>query len=332
MSSPSREHLLGFLLGALSPDEHEQVEAEIERNPMLRAEMQQLNAYVQNFGLADERPTWDPPAGLAERTCRYVAEAARGASLPSGRLAGRDIERERRFTWSDFVTIAAVVVAAASLFFPALSFSRSASQIATCQNQLRQIGFGMQEYSDLQPDHSFPGPEAEGPRAAAGIVAPLLVSQNLANSQMFVCPGPPRSGDAGNFRVPMVKELDRAAGKQLVAMQRMMGGDYGFNMGYVDGGRLVRAANSRRGQYVLAGDAPSNSRPRRASANHADRGQNVLFEDGHVHFLRQLPLDPMLDDPFHNRDGYVAAGVDRDDAVLGASEDSPIPVSLISDR
>jgi hypothetical protein len=190
----------------------------------------------------------------------------------------------------------------------------------------------MQQYSDLQPDHSFPGPEAEGPRAAAGIVAPLLVSQNLANSQMFLCPGPPRSGDAGNARMPMLDELDRSAGKQLVALQKAMGGDYGFNMGYVDGGKLVRAANSRRGQYVLAGDAPSNSRPRRASANHADRGQNVLFEDGHVHFLRQLPIDPMLDDPFHNRNGWVAAGVDRDDAVLGASEDSPIPVTLISDR
>jgi hypothetical protein len=82
----------------------------------------------------------------------------------------------------------------------------------------------------------------------------------------------------------------------------------------------------------LAGDAPSNSRPRRASANHSDRGQNVLFEDGHVHFLRQLPTSPALDDPFHNRDGWVARGVDRDDAVLGASEDSPIPVTLISDR
>ena len=75
MSSPSREHLLGYLLGALSPDEHEQVETEINQNPALQAEMQRLKACVENVGLADERPAFDPPAGLAERTCRFVADA-----------------------------------------------------------------------------------------------------------------------------------------------------------------------------------------------------------------------------------------------------------------
>jgi hypothetical protein len=230
------------------------------------------------------------------------------------------------------VTIAAVVVAAASLFFPALSLGQLSSRIYTCQNQLRKFGVGMQEYSNLQPDHSFPGPEAEGPRAAAGMAASLLVSNGLANSQMFLCPGSSRTINDVAFRVPLPEELDRATGKTLIALQKAMGGDYGFNMGYIDAGKLQKPINARRDQYVLAGDAPSNSRPRRASANHSDRGQNVLFEDGHVHFLRQLPTSPSLDDPFHNRNGWVAPGVDRDDAVLGASEDSPIPVTLISDR
>ena len=332
MTSPSREHLLGYLLGALSPDEHEQVEIEIAQNSALRDEMQRLKACVEAVGLAEERPGYEPPPGLAERTCRFVADAARRVSLPTGRLSGADIERDRRFTWSDLVTVAAVVVAAASLFFPALSFSRFQSQIATCQNQLRLIGFGMQEYSDLQPDHSFPGPEAEGPRAAAGMAGPLLVSQNLANSQMFLCPASSRFRNAAGFRMPMPEEVDRATGKALLALQKAMGGDYGFNMGYTDSGKLRKPINAHRGQYILAGDAPSNSRLHRASANHADRGQNVLFEDGHVHFLRQLPSSPALDDPFHNRDGWVAAGVDRDDAVLGASDDVPLPVTLISDR
>src|SRR5690349_17686735 len=112
MSSPSREHLLGYLLGALSPDELEQVESEIERNPALRTEMRQLRACVENVGLAEERATYEPPAGLAERTCRYVADAARRVHLPTGRSTGQDVERERHFTWSDFVTIAAVIVAA----------------------------------------------------------------------------------------------------------------------------------------------------------------------------------------------------------------------------
>jgi hypothetical protein len=77
---------------------------------------------------------------------------------------------------------------------------------------------------------------------------------------------------------------------------------------------------------VLVGDAPSNSLPRRVSSNHQGRGQNVLYEDGRVHFLPELPSARIFDDPYHNRDGWVAAGVDLNDAVLGASADHPLPV------
>ncbi len=332
MTSPSREHLLGYLLGALSPEEHEQIETEINQNPTLQAEMQRLKACVQHVGLADEPSDWEPPIGLAERTCQFVAASARQVALSASRFAGSEVERHR-FNWSDLVTVAAVIVAAASLFFPALSFSRFQSQIATCQNQLRLIGYGMQEYSNLQPDHSFPGPEAEGPRSAAGVAAGMLVSNGLAQPHMFLCPASFRSKDSVRLpRMPLPEDLDRATGKELLAMQKAMGGDFGFNMGYTSDGKLLRPTNALRERYVLSGDAPSNSRPRRASGNHAGRGQNVVFEDGHVQFLRELPNTSALDDPFHNREGWVAAGLDRDDAVLGASEDAPIPVRLISNE
>ena len=65
--------------------------------------------------------------------------------------------------------------------------------------------------------------------------------------------------------------------------------------------------------------------------NHRGQGQNVVYEDGRVKFLPQLPSSQFLDDPYHNRDGWVAAGVDRDDAVLGASSDPPLPVTLIEE-
>ena len=44
MTSPSREELLGYLLGALAPAEQEQVEAELAKNAELRAEMARLEA------------------------------------------------------------------------------------------------------------------------------------------------------------------------------------------------------------------------------------------------------------------------------------------------
>src|SRR5262245_59259138 len=106
MSSPSREHLLGYLLGALSPAEHEQVEAELNRNSTLREEMQRLRSSVEQVGLADEPGDWEPPPGLAERTCQFVAASARQVALSAGRLSA-EIERHQ-FSWSDLVTVAAV--------------------------------------------------------------------------------------------------------------------------------------------------------------------------------------------------------------------------------
>jgi hypothetical protein len=331
MSRSSREHLLGFLLEALAPDEQEQVEAELNEDPTLRADLNRLKEGLSRFGLAGPPPAIDPPPGLAERTCQFVAAQVHPSLVTAGgAVVLHGSERERRFTWSDFVTIAAVVVAAASLLFPALYLSRFQAHIASCQNQLRLIGFGLHEYSDREPDHRFPGPDEEGPRAAAGIVAPILVSHKLADSRAFLCPASSVKRDRSRFRVPLPEELDQAIGSELRALVSAMGGDFGYNLGYVEDGVLVRPRDERRSGYVLAGDAPSNSQPRRVSGNHRGRGQNVLYEDGRVEFLPRIPSPSLLDDPYHNREGWVAAGLDRDDAVLGASEDHPMPVKLIS--
>jgi hypothetical protein len=327
MTSPSRDQLLGYLLEALGPDEQEQVEAELNVNEELRTEMGRLAARIGPLGLRDEPGYFDPPAGLAERTCQYVAAHLDRTVVMPSRAVDHSAER-RRLRWSDFVAAGAILVAAASLFFPALSFSRFQSQVAACQNQLRLVGHALHEYSDLQADHSFPGPEAEGPRSAAGIVAPLLVGRQLADSHAFLCPASSVLRDVRNFRVPRPEELDQATELDLRAMQRMMGGDFGYNMGYEVGGQLLRACNTRRSTYALAGDAPSNSQPKRVSANHGGRGQNILYEDGRVQFLRSLPTE-LSDDPYHNREGWVAPGVDRDDAVLGASADRPLPMGRV---
>jgi hypothetical protein len=328
MTSPSREHLLGYLLQALAPHEQEQVEAEIEHNPALAVELRRLESALGRVGLQDPPERIDPPLGLARRTCRLVAEhAAGGLVTPASVLAPQAAPRERRFTWYDLVTVAAVLIAALSLAFPALSYSRFHSQIASCQNQLRLIGLGLHGYSNLQPDHSFPGPEMVGPRAVVGVVAPILVSHHLAEPPMFLCSTSPLAS-GGDFRMPSLDELDQLTGLELRHVQRAMGGDFGYNMGYVEEGRLMRPRDARRPNYVLVGDAPSDSQPRRISKNHDGRGQNVLYEDGRIQFLRELVTPQLFDDPYHNRQGWVAAGVDSDDAVLGASADVPLPLGL----
>jgi hypothetical protein len=332
MSSPTREHLLGYVLGALDPTERAAIERDLEADRELAADLHRLEQRIGRLGLADEPEGFDPPAGLASRTCHFVALKS-NALVQSTRPvfstppAGEFVQN-RRYSWADFVVVASVLVAGFALFFPALSHSRFQSQIAVCQNHVRQIGIALHEHATLDPMHWFPRIEREGNRGVAGAYAPILVNDGfILDPRMFVCPSSELASDLSQLQIPSLAQLDAATGETLVSFHRSMGGDYGYNMGYVQGDELVPHCDQRRPNHVLMGDAPQDGRPGRTSANHDGRGQTYLYEDGHVEWLPTLPAN--ADDPFHNRRGEVAAGVDGDDAVLGASDDRPLPVRLI---
>ena len=70
MTTPMREHLLGYLLGALEDDEHQQVRRQLERDPKLRHDLERLKTHSEPLLL--ERDCHEPPAGLAARTCELV--------------------------------------------------------------------------------------------------------------------------------------------------------------------------------------------------------------------------------------------------------------------
>jgi len=328
MNHSSREHLLGYLLGALDGPEQEEIEAQLARDPALQAELDRLRSCIGQFGMDERPPHFEPPMGLAVRTCLVVVQRARQPVRPASGWFG-DWETARRTTWFDLVATAAILLIAVSLFFPALAYSRFQSQIASCQNNLRRLGLALHDFQSRQPDQTFPGPDAEGNRAFAGVYAPVLVGNQLVDeSDVFLCPSSQAARRRAEFAVPTLDEIDRAAGQRLATLQHVAGGDYGYNLGFTRDGRLMRPRYGGRNSYVLLSDAPSNLQPGRASANHGGRGQNVLYEDGHVQFISELPSPQLMDDPFHNREGWIAAGVDENDAVLGASADRPIPTPL----
>ena len=66
MNEPSSRDLLGYMLGALESDEHQQLEDQIEQDPELKEELHELRSQV---ALLDElSPPGPAPAGLARRT------------------------------------------------------------------------------------------------------------------------------------------------------------------------------------------------------------------------------------------------------------------------
>jgi prepilin-type processing-associated H-X9-DG protein len=67
------------------------------------------------------------------------------------------------------------------------------------------------------------------------------------------------------------------------------------------------------------------SMTRRTWLVHRGQGMNVLFEDGHVQFIRITDDSELMQELFQNRLGLQTAGLDREDCVLAPSHRQPVP-------
>lgn len=365
MTRLTREQLLGYLLGALECKECEEIEQALAQSPEWTAEFEKIRRSLDTVGLLDDPSQEDPPLCLAARTCEFVEQKAESYSaetvvlaalnpttstpridLPSSRQTASPLQPRSRVKLSpvsrgeagglsfrrlDLLVAAAIVIVATALSFPAIFSNRLEANVTTCQNNLRQLGQGLQEYSELQPDGAFPHVPASGPRSFAGVFAPTLVSNQLiSNTKSLFCPETLQGKSTATPVMPTLNEIDTADAAELPELRARMGDVFGFNLGYSRDLDVLPPRNSRRAEYALLGDAPNDSQPGRASANHGGRGQNMLFEDGRVKFVNLSNHERQqsaLDDPYHNRLGQVAAGVDINDAVLGGGPDRPMPIS-----
>lgn len=328
------QRLLGYLLAATDEAEREAIEADLQRDPLLRERLARLRARLGP--LRDAWTEYDPPDGLARRTCAYVAACAAHsetdvqpaaapvvygepfrAALPAGDSAAAT------WGWPDFSVAAGVLVAALVLIFPAIESSRFTAQVVTCQDHLRQLGQALIGYSRHHQGY-FPQLPERGRLAAAGLYAPILLRDGyLDDKRWILCPGSSLAGDP-QFRIPSLEELQSAAGSELARLRAMMGGSFGYSLGYTDRGAYRNTRNLGRAMFALMADAPSQALPGYQSLNHGGRGQNVLFEDGHVRFL--VTPRPSLpgDDFFVNDLGLIAPGNHCNDAVIGASDAAPV--------
>jgi hypothetical protein len=146
---------------------------------------------------------------------------------------------------------------------------------------------------------------------------------------VFLCPSARWSTET--FRVPSSDELQQAPQQKLVRLHRLMGGTYGYSLGYMVKDRYQSPKNLQRPNFALMADAPSTSGPKPASANHGECGQNVLFEDGHVALLADCTLEEGRDNIYLNDQGMVAPGLHMLDSVVAPSSARPqfLPVKAV---
>jgi hypothetical protein len=353
MSESVRENLLGYLLDALEPEEAEQVHQALQQTPRLNAELESLAAHLAE--LEFDRDLHHPPPGLAANTCRWLAvqlddestgDAVADAfdppsahasqvmhqpagtdesSQPRPRLApvsSREGEAFRNWSFADFFVAGGIALAAAFLFLPALAHSRFDAQRQACQNNLRQLGFALASYAEVNSG-SFPRIPTEGNRAFAGIFVPLLKDGGfLADSTNLSCPASDVVSRHPQWSIPKLTDIDTAQGESWAELKSSASGGFGYNVGWIQGDQYRGVVNRQRPFFAIASDAPSQLETDQQSDNHGRRGQNVLYEDGHYRFLQRCSGSECVDDLFRNRAGRVAPGLDENDTVIVRGETS----------
>ena len=330
-----RNDLIGYVLGALDVAEEDQIRQKLQYDEGAQKELELAKRSLRplRFAASDQ----DPPDGLTSRTLSQVD----AFSADSEQHAGSDVvtpavglssaafevaESERRWVMADFVVALGVCVAAACLLFPALANSRWHSQLAGCQNNMRDAGTALIDYSSNQGGY-FPQIPASGKLSVAGIYAPKLMEKGFVNDvRVFRCPA---KGNTVVLKMPQIKDIVAARGPRLVTLHRTMGGDYAYPLGFVQNGRLQGVRNQGRTHSALLADAPMENVRNVAIGTHG-RGQNVLFEDGHVEFMtKRIRPGTESDDLFFNDDGFVLAGLHDRDAVLAPSPVSPLSAAVL---
>ncbi len=327
-----RERLLDYLFGQLSEKERIAIEGELARDPALRAELARLRACTQ---AGDEVDQLEPPSGLAERTCRYVAEACGDSAAASGgeyRVASAAREGEAwsqttYWTLTDLALAAGIVLAAAMLLFPALQESRYVARRGQCADNLRALGDVIMAYSRLSGSR-YPLLPETGELSFGGSIPMQLVeagvlNQNLA-AQWVTCPASKlaqrtRTGDFAVY-VPSTQEFLNANGRRRLLLRELMG-SLAFRAGYRRGDDYVPIRLDYSPRSPIASDAPSLHLTDFQSDNHGGLGLNVLFSDGHVEFISGCTALRCGDKIFLNRANLRGPGCDATDAVLfGAQE------------
>ncbi len=218
-----QEDLLGYLLGALEPDEMRRVEQWLREDAEARRELAELERVLKRLEEADDLDAdladlvaATPPPDLVSRTLANLpplpplddhsgADSERANREPAQwqppRPAEENIFGDRSLsqaqddgqddTWSlrDWGTSIAAAVILIAIAMPALLEGRFAARKVACQDNLRELGVAMTQFASRNAQSRLPSVAPDGYQAFAGIYAPRLHEAGLLDRpQQTFCP------------------------------------------------------------------------------------------------------------------------------------------------
>lgn len=183
------------------------------------------------------------------------------------------------FTLIELLVVVAIIAILASILFPAFARARENARRASCQSNLKQIGLGIQQYTQ-DYDERFPAIDA-GTGVANNPGWAFAVQPYIKSEQIFQCPS-----DSGVT----------PSGVDLPTRALTAGfSDYllNYNLGGQSSAILEYSSNTILNSEGAGGNANFNAakQPLAGSARHLE-GANYAFADGHVKWLRPEKVLP----------------------------------------
>lgn len=354
------EDLLGYLLGALEPEEMQRISEWLRDNPEGQEQLAKIERSLKPLEDAYEAVE-GPSEDLLQRTLNAIPDGpppspdeVPSESLPTVTLTDVDLAGEAAPSgnrWRFLDSIGGLLSAAVllALLLPMLAAGRGEARRVACEDQLRELGAVLMQYVFRDGNGRLPEVAETGPEAFAGVYAIHLADRGLlpeddprwcpsADLPLLVqeesYPGAePPSRLISHKSLPTIEQLHQLPINELQPVQRYAGGHYAYTLGVIGEHGYSAPRFEGRASFAVMADAPL-KRPISSGAgselrfSHGGEGLNVLYEDGRVRFVPGDALDSMPDHPLFNHVGVNEAGVNIDDASLSPSHRGPFSISV----
>jgi hypothetical protein len=328
LSNQQKQLLFDYCIGLTSPEETAEAEALISSNE----EAVELHAKLKSAFSALESLESEPcPDALAERTIWRLSNLTNSSQRQLEQLIAaekpRQVALKSRF-WGKRIAVAAVFLTVGAVFIISYSgvipnYARQKSWQQQCQMQLRQIWQAMNNYSS-EYDGKLPtlAAAAGEPWWKVGYQGEenhsntrpmwLLVKRGYSKPANFVCPAAPQVKTL-QFNTSQVQEHNDFPAREYIAYS------FQINCSGTASSKLVCRKVIMADLSPLFEELPRDySQPlglrltkdllTQNSINHRRRGQNVLFGDGRVEFIKTRFTNLLEDDIFTLRDTDIYQG------------------------